>query len=113
MARDEEAGLQAWFAEYTATLASSLGHADRVKPFADHCVGLLSADGRKSVKPLAPVTTLERTAAQQSLLHFVAQASWSDRKRQPAAADIVRAMKGSLGYVVACQGSRASILLMG
>jgi hypothetical protein len=35
------------------------------------------------------------------------------RKRQPLAADIVRAL-GVVGcYAVACQGSRASILLMG
>ena len=66
--------------EYTADLASVLGHADRVRPFADYCVGLLSAEGRKSVEPLAAVTAPERTAAQhQSLLHFVAQAPWSDQ----------------------------------
>ena len=42
--------------------------------------GLLSAEGRKSVEPLAAVTAPERTAAQhQSLLHFVAQAPWSDQ----------------------------------
>jgi hypothetical protein len=35
------------------------------------------------------------------------------RKRQPSAADIARAMDGPVGYVVACQGSRVSILLMG
>ena len=55
-----------------------LGHADRVRPFGDYCVGLLSAEGRKSVEPLAAVTAPGRTAAQhQSLLHFVAQAPWS------------------------------------
>jgi SRSO17 transposase len=44
------------------------------------CVGLLSAEGRKSVEPLAAVTAPERTAAQhQSLLHLVAQAPWSDQ----------------------------------
>ena len=62
------------------SLASVLGHADRVRPFEDYCVGLLSAEGRKSVEPLAAVTAPERTAAQhQSLLHFVAQAPWSDQ----------------------------------
>jgi SRSO17 transposase len=51
-----------------------------VRAFADYCVGLLSAEGRKSVEPLAAVTAPERTAAQhQSLLHFVAQAPWSDQ----------------------------------
>ena len=58
---------------------SVLGHADRVRPFEDYCIGLLSAEGRKSVEPLAAVTAPERTAAQhQSLLHVVAQAAWSD-----------------------------------
>jgi SRSO17 transposase len=65
---------------YTADLTSVLGHADRVRPFGDYCVGLLSAEGRKSVEPLAAVTAPERTAAQhQSLLHVVAQAPWSDQ----------------------------------
>jgi SRSO17 transposase len=72
-------GTQARFRAYAAELASDLGHADRVRPFEDYCVGLLSAEGRKSVEPLAAVTAPERTAAQhQSLLHFVAQAPWSD-----------------------------------
>src|SRR5882757_1007890 len=77
---DDGTGTQARFEEYTASLASVLGHADRVKPFADYCIGLLSAEGRKSVEPLAAVTAPERTAAQhQSLPHFVAQAPWSDQ----------------------------------
>ena len=68
------------FHAYAADLASVLGHADRVRPFEDYCIGLLSAEGRKSVEPLAAVTAPERTAAQhQSLLHFVAQAPWSDQ----------------------------------
>ena len=50
------------------------------QPFADYCIGLLSAEGRKSVEPLAAVTAPERTVAQhQSLLQFVAQAPWSDQ----------------------------------
>ena len=41
---------------------------------------LVSTEGRKSVEPLAATTAPERTAAQhQSLLHFVAQAPWSDQ----------------------------------
>lgn len=72
-------GTDARFRAYATDLASVLGHADRVKPFEDYCVGLLSAEGRKSVEPLAAVTAPERTAAQhQSLLHLVAQAPWSD-----------------------------------
>jgi SRSO17 transposase len=74
------AGAEARFRAYAADLTSVLGHADRVRPFADYCVGLLSAEGRKSVEPLAAVTAPERTAAQhQSLLHLVAQAPWSDQ----------------------------------
>jgi SRSO17 transposase len=77
---DDGTGTQPRFEEYTASLAMVLGHADRVRPFADYCIGLLSAEGRKSVEPLAAVTAPERTAAQhQSLLNFVAQAPWSDR----------------------------------
>jgi hypothetical protein len=76
----DETGTEARFRAYAAELASVLGHADRVRPFEDYCVGLLSADGRKSVEPLSAVTAPERTAAQhQSLLHLVAQAPWSDQ----------------------------------
>ena len=72
-------GPETRFRVYAAELASVLGHADRVRPFEDYCIGLLSAEGRKSVEPLAAVTAPERTAAQhQSLLHLVAQAPWSD-----------------------------------
>src|SRR5579863_7847571 len=73
-------GAEARFRAYAGDLASVLGHADRVRPFEDYCVGLLSAEGRKSVEPLAAVTAPARTAAQhQSLLHLVAQAPWSDQ----------------------------------
>jgi len=59
----------------SADLASVLGHADRIKPSDEYCAGLLVADGRKSVEPLAAVITPERTAAQhQLLLRFVSQA---------------------------------------
>jgi SRSO17 transposase len=76
----DETGTEARFRAYAADLALVLGHADRVRPFEDYCVGLLSAEGRKSVEPLAAVTAPERTAAQhQSLLHLVAQAPWSDQ----------------------------------
>ena len=77
---DDATGTQERFRAYAADLASVLGHADRVRPFEDDCTGLLSAEGRKSVEPLPAVTAPERTAAQhQSLLHFVAQAPWSDQ----------------------------------
>ena len=73
-------GTEARFRVYATDLASVLGHADRVRPFEDYCIGLISTEGRKSVEPLAAVTAPERTAAQhQSLLHLVAQAPWSDQ----------------------------------
>ena len=65
---DDGSGTQARFEVYTASLATVLGHADRVRPFADYCIGLLSAEGRKSVEPLAAVTAPERTAAQHRLI---------------------------------------------
>lgn len=79
MDRQSGSESEACFRAYAADLASVLGHADRVRPFEDYCIGLLVAEGRKSVEPLAAVTAPERTAAQhQSLLHLVAQAPWSD-----------------------------------
>ena len=47
---------------------SAMPTPDRIRPFEDYCVGLLS-EGRKSVEPLAAVTAL----------HFVPQAPWSDQ----------------------------------
>ena len=80
MDRQEGGRTEARFRAYAADLAAVLGHADRVRPFEDYCIGLLSAEGRESVEPLAAVTAPERTAAQhQSLLHLVAQAPWSDQ----------------------------------
>jgi SRSO17 transposase len=76
----DETGTEGRLRAYAADLASVLGYADRVRPFEDYCVGLLRAEGRTSVEPLAAVTAPERTAAQhQSLLHLVAQAPWSDQ----------------------------------
>src|SRR5260221_11172225 len=58
---------------------SVIGHADRAKPLRDYCLGLAMPGERKSVEPLAAVTAPARVAAQhQSLLHFVANAPWSD-----------------------------------
>jgi SRSO17 transposase len=66
---------------YIDGLASVIGHADRVRPLRDYCVGLLLPAERKSVEPIAAITAPERTSAQhQSLLHFVGQGQWSDEK---------------------------------
>jgi SRSO17 transposase len=69
------------FANYVEALAGEIGHADRVAPLRHYCTGLLAAEGRKSVEPLAAVTAPTRLAAQhQKLLHFVANAPWSDER---------------------------------
>jgi SRSO17 transposase len=70
---------EARFARYVEGLTSVIGHADRAGPLRDYCVGLLAAEGRKSVEPMAAVTAPAEVSAQhQKLLHFVANAPWSD-----------------------------------
>jgi SRSO17 transposase len=70
---------EARFAEYVSRLGSVIGHAERTRPLRDYCTGLMLPGERKSVEPMAARTAPARTAAQhQSLLHFVANAAWSD-----------------------------------
>ena len=67
------------FVEYVAGLGSVIGHVERTRPLRDYCTGLMLPGERKSVEPMAARTAPARTAAQhQSLLHFVANAAWSD-----------------------------------
>ena len=67
------------FASYVAGLGSAIGHAERARPLRDYCTGLMLPGERKSVEPMAARTAPARTAAQhQSLLHFIANAAWSD-----------------------------------
>ena len=67
------------FAEYVGGLGSVIGHVERMRPLRDYCTGLMLPGERKSVEPMAARTAPARTAAQhQSLLHFVANAAWSD-----------------------------------
>ena len=69
------------FAKYVGELACVIGHADREKPLQDYCTGLLVSEGRKSVEPMAAVTAAAEVPAQhQRLLHFVAEAPWSDER---------------------------------
>ena len=69
------------FAAYVEALAEVIGHADRVEPLRDYCLGLLLPGDRKSVEPIAAVTAPARVSAQhQSLLHFVANAPWSNER---------------------------------
>ena len=66
---------------YIDGLASVIGHADRVGPLHDYCVGLMMPAQRKSVEPMAAMTAPARLSAQhQSLLHFVGKGHWSDEK---------------------------------
>jgi SRSO17 transposase len=72
---------EARFARYVEGLTNVIGHADRAVPLRDYCVGLLAAEGRKSVEPMAAVTAPAGVSAQhQKLLHFVANAPWSDER---------------------------------
>src|SRR5258708_3837937 len=67
------------FAAYVGELTKVIGHADREGPLRDYCSGLLATEGRRSVEPMAAVTAPARVSAQhQKLLHFVANAAWSD-----------------------------------
>jgi SRSO17 transposase len=69
------------FAAYVDALAEMIGHADRVEPLRDYCLGLLLPGERKSVEPIAAVTAPARVSAKhQSLLHFVANAPWSNER---------------------------------
>src|SRR5215203_3823 len=72
---------QEWFTAYVEALAEVIGHADRTAPLRDYCLGLLLPGERKSVEPIAAVTAPARVSAQhQSLLHFVANAPWSNER---------------------------------
>src|SRR5215204_3194118 len=76
---DQSGASEARFADYVAGLGSVIGHAERTRPLRDYCTGLMLPGERKSVEPMAARTAPARTAAQhQSLLHFVANAAWSD-----------------------------------
>src|SRR5918912_2885821 len=61
--------------------AEVVGGADRAGPIRDYCRGLLLPGERKSVEPIAAVTAPARVSAKhQSLLHFVANAPWSNER---------------------------------
>src|ERR1700678_354232 len=76
---DQRGDSETRFTEYVAGLGSVIGHVERTRPLRDYCTGLMLPGERKSVEPMAARTAPARTAAQhQSLLHFVANAAWSD-----------------------------------
>jgi SRSO17 transposase len=69
------------FAKYLNELTSVIGHADRRTPLHHYCLGLLAAEGRKSVEPMAATTAPASVSVQhQKMLHFVANSPWSDER---------------------------------
>src|SRR6202163_967194 len=75
------ASSEARFLAYVEGVVEVIGHADRAEPLRDYCLGLLMPGERKSVEPIAAVTAPARVSAKhQSLLHFVANAPWSDER---------------------------------
>src|ERR1700692_1987383 len=69
------------FEAYIGELTKVVGHADRAGPLRDYCSRLLATEGRRSVEPMAAVTAPAQGSAQhQKLLHFVANAPWSDER---------------------------------
>src|SRR5215467_7256314 len=69
------------FAAYIDELTKIIAHADRAERLRDYCAGLLVTEGRRSVEPMAAVTAPAEVSAQhQRLLHFVANAPWSDEQ---------------------------------
>jgi SRSO17 transposase len=81
MGHDGEMTIADRFAAYVGELTKVVGHSDRVGPLRDYCSGLLATEGRRSVEPMAAVTAPARVSAQhQKLLHFVANAAWSDER---------------------------------
>jgi SRSO17 transposase len=69
------------FDAFVEELTSVIGHADRAAPLRDYCVGLLAAEGRRSVEPMAAVTAPAQVSVQhQKLLHFIANGPWSDER---------------------------------
>src|SRR3979490_1725701 len=69
------------FAAYVEAMVGVIGHADRAEPRPDFCGGLLMPGGRRGGEPIGAVTAPARVSAKhQLLLHFVANAAWSDER---------------------------------
>jgi SRSO17 transposase len=69
------------FTKYLNGLTSVIGHGDRATPLRDYCLGLVAAEGRKSVEPMAAATAPANVSVQhQKMLHFVANSPWSDER---------------------------------
>jgi SRSO17 transposase len=88
-------------AAYLEWLAQAAGHADRREPLRNYCTGLLLDGDRKSVEPMAARLAPDRVQSMhQSLLHFVAQAPWSD-------ADLLRQVRN---YVLPAMQSQGAVV---
>ena len=48
--------IESRFSRYVEGLVSVIGHADRVGPLHDYCLGLVMPGERKSVEPMAAIT---------------------------------------------------------
>ena len=60
-------------------LAQAAGHADRIEPMRNYCMGLLLEGERKSVEPMAARLAPNHVQGMhESLHHIVAQSPWSD-----------------------------------
>jgi SRSO17 transposase len=81
MARQVSDQSEARFSGYVEALTSVLGDVRRATPLKHYCAGLLTAEGRKSVEPMAAVTAPASVSVQhQKLLNFIANAPWSDEQ---------------------------------
>ena len=69
------------FVAFVEKVSGILRHTVRARHMGEYCTGLLAAPGRKSVEPMAAVTAPSEVSIQhQKLLHFIANAPWSDEK---------------------------------
>src|SRR3979490_3448749 len=67
------------FGAFVGEIARWSGRGERALPLRDYCAGLLTAEGRKSVEPMAAVTAPARVSVQhQKLLHFVGEGKGRD-----------------------------------
>src|SRR3974390_1907566 len=77
---DETADSASVFAVFVGELANGIGHGDRGGPLNDYGAGLWVSEGRRSVEPIAAATAPAEVSVQhQKLLHFVANAPWTDK----------------------------------
>ena len=73
-------GFESRLESFLQHVAEELPRSDQREKFALYTLGLLSEAERKSIEPLAAPTRPDAPdAAHQSMLHFVANAPWSDR----------------------------------